>query len=468
MNQLKKSVQDKKLSLVKILSKSVRKQEVKETMYDIRLDINRAYFSTSLKTISGHNVNRLRMNILHIAALDGNTSMVRAILDAFPALINTKTSDEMKLTAIQIAAISGHDKLTCFLTERGASLAGVLVYCMASVSTHLTSYLLHHGASADDKNSFIGTTPLFYAYTPGLVKELIRAGANVNHRDTYGWTPLMYHVKMFENSLSYPSRRQYKKESINELLANGASIGIKGRNRDLRYTEGRISLLHIAASTMRPGDPHMLDFVSDLFVRNTLNLNAKTSLGNTPALYYLKTTMRETPVYEVTLRHAQCIVFNLKRIESKGGNLKLRDIYDCTVRDIIRKYVTNRNFHINIDTVLRNFVNEVQPKSMKIKNLYIPSNMNTTDPVLLNNINKNNAYLIKTDLVSKNVTINGKTKRVRELRTVYNKSSLNGILNSGRSLVSPLTRKPFRSSDIVKLTDVAPASQLKKYKRNSR
>jgi len=470
--QLEKAVDGKQLPLLKTLLKSFKKRDLENIQFTKQTRSFGSNVKEGIDIYSNGVVDEIRPNILHLATVRGYTSMVRAILDYHPLMIDSKTNDNGKFSPLQLAIFARHEKTVRYLIEKGASLRGALVAAVIVKNDSLARDLLAKGADPNDSNPFFKTTPLFYVYNPDLGRTLIQRGATVDRKDIFNWTPLMYQVNSWDPAL--PQNILNKRHQIvNLLLANNASLSIKGRNRQYRERERGITLLHIAASKVAAGevsgtlrvDAVMFDLVLRKYTDARMNLNPKTSLGNTPVLYYFEClgTLEGSDFYYA----APDIMDELRYFESKGLNLAMKNKANCSVYDLMARMLRKM-----IDSNVRNQVQAfLQFRSTmaaeKMKNLHIPSNLNTTDPVLLNRVNVKNAYILKTDLVNKNVTTNGKTKRVRELRTVYNKSSLNGMIQSGRSLVSPMTRRPFVMADIVKLTDVAPASQLKKYKNNS-
>jgi len=474
ISQLRRAIDDKNLGLVKILLQKVTKAQLKNTtfsepIYDFGQDMTDA-----IALLSEDQWITTKINVLHIAAIYGYTSIVRAILNAYPRLIDSKTDDVAKFTALQFAIINKNRKTVDYLIEKGASLKGALLAAVASSSRYqqstLIETLLRKGADVNEKSVFNGTTPLFHATSESTARLLISRGANVNHKDTYGWTPLMFRVGMFSSYAGHENRNEAKK-IVDLLVSNNTSLTAKGRNRNLREVERGISLIHLASLKASIADRSMFDKIVRLYTDNGMDLNPRTSLRNTPPLFYLKTELAGISSGRyISYIQSETMVDVLKYMDSKGMNLKLKDASNVTVRDLLRRFVENRNRNIreNVERVFRNFINSEQAtRQTKMKNLYIPGNLNTLDPILFNHVNKNNAYIIRPDLVNKNITNRGKTKRVREVKTVYNKSSLNGMIQAGRTLVSPVTRRPFTHRDVLKLTDVAPAAQLKKYKKNT-
>lgn len=102
------------------------------------------------------------------------------------------------------------------------------------------------------------------------------------------------------------------------------------------------------------------------------------------------------------------------------------------------------------------------------KNVTLLGNMNMTDPISLNTVRLNNAYILKPDIVNTTIQTKNGRKTTRTVRQVYEKSSLNSLIRSGRTLQSPVTRRPFTPLDIIKLTDVVPENRIKNFKKNSK
>jgi ankyrin repeat protein len=88
----------------------------------------------------------------------------------------------------------------------------------------LTRVLLAHGARAEIQGDDRGTTPLMLAAEnahPEIVKLLLAAGANANHRDTNGYTSLMHDwtVRSIRPGLRHPVARRSKKDPVRAPLA---------------------------------------------------------------------------------------------------------------------------------------------------------------------------------------------------------------------------------------------------------
>lgn len=98
------------------------------------------------------------------------------------------------------------------------------------------------------------------------------------------------------------------------------------------------------------------------------------------------------------------------------------------------------------------------------RNALLPANLNLTDPITLNNVRIDNAYVIVPDIDVRNVrTTNGNTKIVRRIMHVYAKNSLNRLIKS-KKMTSPVSRRPINPYDIVKLKDVVSKKELQNFK----
>ena len=153
---------------------------------------------------------------------DNGFELVRASAQP-PMLLQANTDIEILnkegLTPLCLAIRNGHYSTTQLLVEQGALvnhvsgdnvtplwLACRLTECTAenafensrgtlqSTPEYMVDLMLRYGA-APDEPSFHGQTPLIAASSTGnsqTVRQLIDAGADVNHVDAYGLTPLMY------------------------------------------------------------------------------------------------------------------------------------------------------------------------------------------------------------------------------------------------------------------------------------
>ncbi len=123
--------------------------------------------------------------------------------------------------------------------EHGLTL---LHYCLAQKKhdyevREQVNLLLKKGAnpSAETKE---GRTPLFYINffldDNGIIKNLISKGADVNHRDQYGLTPVLFHAKgrpMRPEGFPFSKREDYDAcKAILYLVSSGADINTKAKD----------------------------------------------------------------------------------------------------------------------------------------------------------------------------------------------------------------------------------------------
>lgn len=442
---------------------------------------------------------------LHVAAADGATAIVRAIIEKFPDTINVKASSHKykdgyaHVTPLLLAILGGHKSTYKYLIESGASLKDCIHMAVTMNDKSLVKTILDKGVSVNEKDSAIGRSPLHFAKNPSILSYLLNTpGVNIDIRDEYGYTPIMeFSRKHFEG----------RYECIRLLLQKGASLKYKGKDRftmDTRMNSRNNgqSILHIIASdffqnykhVLRNHDDYILkskrilDLVSSEYDRLGLNVNIKSSNGDTPVLYFVELWMR-MDWNVIHPQHFKTFVSVLEGWIRNGANPNIRNKDGKNVPDLLleraelgfkiahKPYnllkLMNKGTLIELSTEMQNLgktlKGETDNKKQQIKNIHIPNNLNKVDPVLMNNVKLNDAYILKSDLLKKTITNEktGKKTKVKEVKTVYNKSSLNGILKSGRSIVSPVTRKPFTADDILMLKTVAPIKELEKYKNKN-
>lgn len=97
-------------------------------------------------------------------------------------------------------------------------------------------FLLENKAQVDAKDR-LGQTPLFNVRNVEAMKLFIAKGANVNHKDNNGWTPLHYAVGA------------RGKEVVQELLATGAAVNEQNK---YGYTPLHMALCYGSADEIVP------------------------------------------------------------------------------------------------------------------------------------------------------------------------------------------------------------------------
>ncbi|MBI5508446.1 MAG: ankyrin repeat domain-containing protein [Deltaproteobacteria bacterium] len=133
------------------------------------------------------------LTLLHLAAQDGATSTVAALL-AQAAPIEAR--DRFDRTPLHWAAISGHKAAARLLVDRGANLEARAYYDMTPLlvaalagEAELVELLLGRGANLDARNMY-GMSALHEASDPAVVKLLLKVGLKPGVVDKRGMTPL--------------------------------------------------------------------------------------------------------------------------------------------------------------------------------------------------------------------------------------------------------------------------------------
>ncbi|KAI5816499.1 ankyrin repeat-containing domain protein [Pyronema omphalodes] len=163
---------------------------------------------------------------LHQAVRYGHLDLVKYLFRCDLLHIKTKSSKEDEFdnsTPLCIAARWGHDDILGFLLSKSPDLLNA--YCCEAGNTplhcavragHLSTMiqlLLENGAKAAVED-FYSVTPLHYAasWQPESVPLLLDAGAQVNHRDEEGQTPLFW------------AAERGRVDTVLQLLERGADI----------------------------------------------------------------------------------------------------------------------------------------------------------------------------------------------------------------------------------------------------
>lgn len=124
---------------------------------------------------------------IHKAALDGNLTKIKKLLDQDPNLVNA--IERAHWTPLHFAARQGHEEVAELLLARGANINARLKYFGGAP--------LHVAASTSQKS---------------IVALLLAKGADVNATDDNGWTPLA-------RAVTYGHR-----DVVERLLAGGADV----------------------------------------------------------------------------------------------------------------------------------------------------------------------------------------------------------------------------------------------------
>ena len=501
---LKEAVDNSNLDVFDTVLKTASIEQLKRTFRIVRPDTSNAnimnnqndVFSNGLNwnvldkmQMQGRPVESIRMNILQYAAVMNRTTMVRHIIEKYPSLIKTQTGNHSLLSTTMASSTSNISKVFTYLVKKGAPVKGALHFVVASekppnVIIDCMSILIRHGAKVNERDAVSRATPIFFATKPQVIDALILKGATINVKDRYDWTPIMTVLMgCYANNTTDPKDLI---QCAHKFLDKNINVKLTGRNRNPRETEKKISLLHVASASAC-----VLGIVDSFRTENSAYIqlyrriagqfsskNIRTSLKNTPILYTLKFVnnvtrfwtefMEERIPVNTYWRHGmpsrtRCLIFALHNLFYLGqANEKLQDADGKSAVDILHSMDS-----VNMNEIIRKFpFLERRNRQGPVSNVRLPNNLNFMDPITMNNVSMNNAYILTTDLHGKR---NANTNRnIREIKTVYNKSTLTQLVNStrrrGGQLVSPITRKPFTPLNIAKLVEIVPANEVSRFR----
>jgi hypothetical protein len=112
---------------------------------------------------------------------------------------------------------------------------------------------IEDGADVDSTNES-GQSSLFRTMDPELVSLLIKHGADVNLRDRYGWTPLLWVThRMFNNN---PAYQEEGLEIIESLVRAGANPNVPNQYGETAWN-------HASAAFEDGSDPRVLPVIRE-------------------------------------------------------------------------------------------------------------------------------------------------------------------------------------------------------------
>jgi len=351
-----------------------------------------------------------------IAALYGYRTLVQKIMQK----MDHERGHHMYPTPLFIAVDNGDMKMIEALNWIPQSNPKVTVESYHLTIMHAVPYL----ASRMPRNKRNTVTM--------IVRKLVSMGVPVDKKawDSNETTPLQLLVQ-----LKCDPEIMHGVAKI--LLDNGAKANAKLKQLDLHtplkraanaHAEENFGYIHILVKafqyhrmTSTASMQLLLDDLIDLFKSRGANINAKTSDGNTPLMFAAREG--NNAMIRILLKHGAST-----SIKNKDGK-KASDLYAASARR------SNSIPNTNISNLLGPLSKKTYNKSIRLQ-----TNMNISDPISLNNVTMNNAYAITKDMRTVNMKNNqGRNERVTLIQRVYNKSSMDGLLASGRSLVSPIT-----------------------------
>jgi len=352
---------------------------------------------------------------LFIAVENGDMKMIQTLATLIPGRVNPKTTVSRHHVSVMHAIAPLAARMSANTNRRTNGLQTV-----TSIVRKLVSMGVPVDRPAWDSNE---TRPLQFLLQEKCDPKIMYAVAKI----------LLEH--------GAKANVRIKEIDIHRPLKDQASLGV---DENFGYIHMLIKAFQYNRMTS-PGDIECLDAMIRLFKDKGANINAKSIDGYTPLMF--AAMEGNNAMIHALLRHGASV--SIKNTTGK----KAADLYAASARR------SNRVPNANVARLLGPLTKKTYNKSIRLQN-----NMNTTDPISLNTVNMNNAYVITKDIRPVTQKRNGRNERVKLIQRMYNKSSINGLMASGRSLISPITRQPFTRGNIAKVTDIVHPDEIKRFR----
>ena len=214
------------------------------------------------------------LNLLHFAG----SKEVAELLIAKGA--DVKAQDTFGFTPLHFAAASDRIKLAKMLIAKGADINAQSTPHVDWVSNSIWTARLRKSLPDNSR----GTTPLFFARSPEMVKLLIAKGANVNAENNKGLTPLHMAQSKAKAQILLAAGAKINIEEENArngkgttLLHNAAKIGFKELVQQL-INDG----VNIVIRDSKKRTPLHYAGTKEVAAWLMLDINARDESGNTP------------------------------------------------------------------------------------------------------------------------------------------------------------------------------------------
>jgi len=406
------------------------------------------------------------------AAMRGHTDMTKVLMKR---MNKEKSSSDYK-TPLYIAVENGDRKMIEMISKTGKANPKITIgdnklTIMHAVVTMVSRYSTNRATLAamntpnavmSNENYNLRLTRMHR--TEAIVKKLFSMGVKPDQKaaDFNGTRPLQL---LFQTKLS----PWFMKEIAEMIMSKGFKVDATLKRLDLdrplnpRATgrrEENFGYIHILVKsflhhkmTTRIDMEHFDSLVYKLHHYLSAKLDARTSLGNTPLMMAAEQGNNE--MIRILIRNGASFQGTLKNKDGKTA----ADLYAASAMK------TCRLPNPDVLQLLQPISLIAKPVKTYNRSFRLQNNMNTMDPISLNTVNPSNAYVITKDI--RNVTRknkNGRNERVKLIQRMYNKSSIEGMLRSRRSLVSPVTRQPFTTGNVVKLTEIVHPDEIKRFR----